>query len=179
MPEIQIRPAVNEDIPHLIAIDHDYTTDHVWQLDVVNEEGQVEVNFRQARLPRSVRVDYPRSPHELENDWDQRSGLLAALIEEEVVGYVSVMQGIAPMTTWINDLAVLRKYRRQGIGSSLVLAAEVLGRQYKSQRLVLEMQPKNYPAIKMAQKLGFEFCGYNDRYYKNGDIAMFFARQIR
>jgi ribosomal protein S18 acetylase RimI-like enzyme len=45
--------------------------------------------------------------------------------------------------------------------------------------MVLEMQPKNYPAIQLAQKLGFDFCGYNDRYYANRDIALFFAKGLR
>jgi hypothetical protein len=31
----------------------------------------------------------------------------------------------------------------------------------------------------MAQKLGFDLCGYNDRYYPNHDIALFFAKSIR
>jgi hypothetical protein len=31
----------------------------------------------------------------------------------------------------------------------------------------------------MAQKLGFEFCGYNDRYFANRDIGLFFAKSLR
>jgi RimJ/RimL family protein N-acetyltransferase len=53
--------------------------------------------------------------------------------------------------------------------------AENLG----SRRIVLEMQPKNYAAIHLAQKLGFDLCGYNDRYYANHDIALFFAKGVR
>jgi hypothetical protein len=45
--------------------------------------------------------------------------------------------------------------------------------------MVLEMQPKNHAAISMAQKLGFDLCGYNDRYYSNRDIALFFSRSVR
>ena len=46
-------------------------------------------------------------------------------------------------------------------------------------RVLLEMTTKNYPAIRFAQKLGFSFCGYNDRYYTNQDIAIFFAKVLR
>ena len=42
-----------------------------------------------------------------------------------------------------------------------------------------EMQSKNYPGISMANKLGYEFCGYSDRYYTNQDIALFFAKRIQ
>lgn len=179
MPEIEIRPAVATDIPTLTALDHNYSSDYVWQMEIRAEEEQVGVNFREIRLPRSVRVEYPRPISTLADEWTLRSGLLVALLDGEVIGYTSLMLHIAPATTWMTDLAVLRRLRRQGIGSALVLAAQEWGRQHDSRRIVMEMQPKNHPTIHLAQKLGFDFCGYNDRYYANHDIALFFAKSLR
>jgi GNAT superfamily N-acetyltransferase len=179
MPEIEIRPASSTDIPVLINLDHDYSTDYAWQLDVKTEEDQVNVNFRKVRLPRSVRVEYPRDPRLLGDDWSRRDALLVALLEGEPVGYISVNLDIAPATNWVTDLAVIRRIRRQGIGSALVLAAQEWAREFNGYRMVLEMQPKNHAAISMAQKLGFDLCGYNDRYYMNRDIALFFCRSVR
>lgn len=179
MPEIEIRPAISNDIPALMGLDHNYTSEYVWQMEIQSQETGVEVNFREVRLPRSVRVEYPRSAATLADDWTQRSGILIALLESEPVGYASLMLDLAPRTTWVTDLVVKRRVRRQGIGSTLVLASQEWGRQHASRHLILEMQPKNYPAIHMAQKLGFDFCGYNDRYYVNHDIALFFAKQLR
>jgi ribosomal protein S18 acetylase RimI-like enzyme len=178
MPEIEIRPAISSDIPPLMAIDHTYSSDFVWQMEIQVEEVQIGVSFREIRLPRSVRVEYPRPTRSLADEWTQRSGLLVALLNGEIVGYISMMLNIAPVTTWVTDLAVMRRFRRQGIGSTLVLAAQEWGSQHDSRRIVLEMQPKNYPAIHMAQKLGFDFCGYNDRYFANHDIALFFAKPL-
>lgn len=179
MPEIQIRPAAEMDIPRLIALDHDYTSDFVWQMDIITEEGQVGVSFRKIRLPRSVRVEYPRPAKKLLEDWEERSALLVACLEDEPIGYISAMQNIAPSTIWITDLVVMRRMRRQGVGTALLLASQEWARHIHNFRMVLEMQPKNYPAISLAQKLGFDFCGYNDRYYANHDIALFFARSLR
>jgi len=179
MPEIEIRPAIATDIPELTALDHTYSSEFVWQMEIQVEDKQIGINFREIRLPRSVRVEYPRPTHTLEEDWTRRSGLLVAILEAQVVGYVSLMLDIAPITTWITDLAVVRRVRRQGIGSTLVLAAQEWGEQRNTRRLVLEMQPKNHPAVHMAQKLGFSFCGYNDRYYANHDIGLFFAKSLR
>jgi GNAT superfamily N-acetyltransferase len=179
MPEIQIRPAIDSDIPALKVIDHNYSSDFVWQMEIQSEEAQVGVSFRQIRLPRSVRVEYPRPPAQLEQDWAQRGGLLVALLDEAPVGYISLMLNIAPVTAWATDLVVVRRFRRQGIGSGLLLAAQEWGSDHACRRLVLEMQPKNYPAIQLAQKMGFDFCGYNDRYYANHDIALFFAKALR
>jgi GNAT superfamily N-acetyltransferase len=185
MPEIQIRPVVATDLPLLVEIDHSYTSDHVWQMDVQQDAGakpsdlQVHIRFRQVQLPRSVRVEYPRLPAELAEDWKKRAGVLVALYEETVIGYVSLMLNQAPATAWVTDLVVARRMRRQGVGSALVLAAQEWARQKACQRIVLELQPKNYPAICLALKLGYDLCGYNDRYYANHDIALFFARSAR
>jgi ribosomal protein S18 acetylase RimI-like enzyme len=179
MPEIEIRPATSSDLPELIAIDHNYSSDFVWQMEITTEDGQVNASFREVRLPRSVRVEYPRQPESLADDWTKRSGVLVALLEDRPVGYTSLMLDIAPLTTWMTDLAVRPRLRRQGIGSLLTLAAQEWGAQHESRYLVLEMQTKNHPAIKMAHKLGFDFCGYNDRYYANHDIGLFFAKSLR
>jgi len=179
MPEIEIRPAIATDIPTLMAIDHTYSSDFVWQMEIQTEEKNIGVNLREIRLPRSVRVEYPRPAHSLGDDWTRRSGLLVSVLDSEVVGYISLMLDIAPITTWVTDLAVIRRIRRQGIGSALVLAAQEWGEQHNTRRIVLELQPKNHSAILLAQKLGFTFCGYNDRYYANHDIGLFFAKSLR
>lgn len=182
MPEIEIRPFVIADLPVLISMDHNYISDHVWQMEVSQESGakpddlQIQVTFRQVQLPRSVSVEYPRPPAALADDWKDRSGLLVACHQGEVVGYVSMMLNIAPLTTWVTDLVVARRFRRQGIATALLLATQDWARQHSTYRVVLEIQPKNYPAICLATKLGFDLCGYNDRYYANHDIALFFAR---
>ena len=90
-----------------------------------------------------------------------------------VVEGTTVGEALTRLTTAHPDL------RRQGIGSALLLATHEWGLAHESRNLVLEIQPKNYPAIRMAQKLGFEFCGYNDRYFANRDIGLFFAKSLR
>jgi ribosomal protein S18 acetylase RimI-like enzyme len=180
MPEIQIRPVQHTDIDRLVAIEHDYVTDYAWQMDIRQEEqDEIVVRFRQVRLPRSVKTEYPRNFARLAQDWKEHSEILVACLQEEVVAYIALMQGLAPGTTWATDLAVKRAIRRQGIGAALVLAAQAWASQHDSHRLVLEMQSKNHPAICMMQKLGFDFCGYNDRYYLNRDIALFYAKSVR
>lgn len=178
MPEIEIRPAIATDIKAMVAIDHNYSTDYVWQMEIQSDEGMIGVNFREIRLPRSVRVEYPRPVRTLPEDWTHRSGLLVARLEDELVGYISINLEIAPITAWVTDLVVTRRHRRQGIASTLLLASQEWGENHDCRRIVLEMQPKNHAAIHLAQKLGYEFCGYNDRYYANHDIGLFFAKSL-
>jgi len=179
MPEIEIRPANENDIPLLASIDHDYKSNYVWQMDLVHDESQFGVNFREIRLPRPMKVAYPRNPDGLIQDWESRSVVLVGILAGEPVAYISLSEGMAPTTAWVTDLVVDTTFRRQGIASALVMAGQEWGSQRRNRRLVLEMQSKNMAAIRMAQKLGFEFCGYNDHYYENQDIALFFAQFLR
>ncbi len=65
MTKINIRPAISTDIPKMIALDHNYATDHVWQMTMDLTEIQTQVSFREVRLPREVHVNYPRISQKL------------------------------------------------------------------------------------------------------------------
>jgi ribosomal protein S18 acetylase RimI-like enzyme len=179
MPEVQIRPAVSADISILMAIDHTCQTDYVWQMDVHHEEGQAGAVFREIRLPRSVTVPYPRPVAELPESWNRKHGMLVAIITGQVIGYIRMSDAILPQTAWITDIVVSPRYRRQGVGSGLILAAQSWAVDRNNNRALIEMPSKNNPAINLARKLGYEFCGYNDQYYNTQDIAVFFGRPIR
>ncbi len=179
MPEIEIRPAIAIDIQALASLEHSYSSDFVWQVEFRRESNTITVNFREIRLPRSVQVRYPHNPQTLLEDWTARDGLLTAVMDGEPVGYASLALNIQLQATRVTDLAVARRVRRLKIGSSLVVAAQDWAAQRDSRRLILELQPKNYPAIQMAKKLGFELCGYNDHYFSNQDIALFFSKWLK
>jgi ribosomal protein S18 acetylase RimI-like enzyme len=59
------------------------------------------------------------------------------------------------------------------------MAAEDWAKNRGNTRVLVEMQSKNTPAIHMVLQLGYQFCGYNDHYYANQDIAIFFAQYLR
>jgi ribosomal protein S18 acetylase RimI-like enzyme len=179
MPEIEIRPALATDIGYLVSIEHSYKSNYVWQMDINAEDGQVMVNFREVRLPRAVRVEYPRDFQSLAQDWMRRSAVLAAVLDGRPVGYVSLDESISPTTAWVTDLAVQEDMRHKGIATALLLAAQEWAAVRKDRRIILEVQSKNQAAIHLAKKLGYEFCGYNDHYYSNQDIALFFAQFLR
>jgi len=176
MPEIEIRHAVVSEIPRLIELEHSFQTQYVWQMDRSFEKGQWVVSLREVRLPRPAKVDYPIPAETLQNELAQRSGLLVASIDNEPIGYVGIKANSVTNTAWVMDLVVKEEMRRKGIGSALILAAQDWASQRDLLRMILETQSKNFPAIHLALKLGYEFCGYNDQYYATRDIALFFAR---
>jgi GNAT superfamily N-acetyltransferase len=180
MPEIEIRPAVAADIAHLIELDHSYTTDHVWQMDFqyLREQGQINASFRKVRLPRVVSYKAPHPPFALVEDWQRYAGLLVATIQQEPIGYAGLLIDGVTGAVWVADLIVSAPLRRQGIGTALIHAIADWASTRDSHDVVLEIQPRNNPAINMAFKLGFEFCGYNDFYYPGNQIGLFFRRSF-
>jgi ribosomal protein S18 acetylase RimI-like enzyme len=175
----EIRPAVATDIPRLMALDHTSLSDYVWQLDLRREAGQATASFREVRLPRAVEVAYPRNPFSLADDWTRRDLNLVASDSRSLVGYLSTREDKTSGVAWITDLVVDAGWRRKGAASALLSAAQAGASERGVRRLILEMQSKNQNGIRLAQKFGYEFCGYNDRYYATQDVALFFARAIK
>ncbi len=179
MEGIVIRPAISSDLPELIRLDHDYSTDHVWQMATARGADEAGATFRQVRLPRPMRVVYPRDPARLADDWTRVPALLVATVEESLLGYAVLLVGPATGAGWITDLVVGSPHRRQGIGTNLLAFAREWCRQRDLTQMVLEMQSKNHPAISLARKLGFTFSGYSEQFYPDQDIALFFTLGLR
>ena len=179
MASFETRPANSNDFPRLMAMDHSCSSDYVWQLELRSEPKRVTVNFHEVRLPRSVKVTYPRNPSALADEWSKRDVLLVALQEENPVGYISAIDDRASGIVWVMDLVVAPDARRQGAASALLLATQDWALERGVRRIVLETQSKNHPCIRLAQKFGYEFCGYNDQYYPTQDVALFFGRALK
>lgn len=179
MPDIQLRPTVASDLSRLMGFNHSITSESVWQLELRRDSGQVAVVFREVRLPRSITVTYPHNPFALADDWIRRSMMYTAYIGQDPAGYISLLERGSDSVVWVTDLVVNEVNRRQGVGSALLMAAQEWAAARSHRRLILEMQSKNLPAIRIAQKFGYEFCGYNDHYYLNQDVALFFAKALK
>jgi len=179
MSELQIRPTIATDLPRLMEINHSTSSDSVWQLELRRDPGQITAAFREVRLPRATSLSYPHNPFSLGDDWVKKSMMYTALVGSTPAGYVSLLERGTASAVWITDLVVDLPSRRQGVGSALLTAAQNWAQERAHRRLILEMQSKNVPAIRLAQKLGYEFCGYNDHYYLTQDVALFFSKTLK
>ncbi len=179
MPEVEIRPVVAADIPELMKIDLSSQSEYVWQMDRAIADNEVTISFREIRLPRSIRIEYPHAIDWTGGKVGGQNGMLIAVLNGAPVGYINLDDGQVPRTGWVKDLVIQPQVRRQGIAIALILAGQEWAIRRGLRRMILEMHSKNHPAIRLALKLGFEFSGYNDQYYANQDIALFFARMLR
>ncbi|MBI4761557.1 MAG: GNAT family N-acetyltransferase [Chloroflexota bacterium] len=179
MDTFDIRPASVHDIPSLMAMDHTCSSEYVWQLELRSEPKRVMANFHEVRLPRAVTVMYPRDPASLLEEWERLDVFLVAAQEGRAVGYIAAMEEPASSLVRVTDLVVAAAARRQGVASALLTAVQAWALDRGVRRILLEMQAKNHACIRLAQKFGYEFCGYNDRYYPTQDVALFFGRALK
>lgn len=176
---MKIRPARPNDLEACIALEHSYTTERVWQMETREENGVLTTTFRATNLPREMRVEYPRQGEGLLTGWRQRDGFLAAEEDGRICGYAALTEELEHGIARVGDLVVDRPRRRRGIGTALLQAAAQWGREQGLGRLVVEVQTKNYAAIRLCRSQGLTFCGYNDHYWLNRDIALFFGESLR
>ncbi|MFQ5406988.1 MAG: GNAT family N-acetyltransferase [Anaerolineales bacterium] len=176
---ILVRPAIASDLDAVAALDAGFSTDYVWQMEFVEEERNTQVSFREVRLPRSMRVPASRSVAQLLAHWTDIPLFIVAETENRVHGYLAVANGTVSDLAVVTDCTVARRARRRGIGTAMLSSAIDWAARSDHHRLIVETQSKNYPAISFCRKRGLVFCGYNDRYYPNQDIALFFGVNLK
>ncbi len=163
------------DLAACLTLDGSYETDYVWQVTQQEEGGELVARFRTVRLPRSMRVSYPAWSEALLVHQERGDLILVAAEAAEVRGYIDQQclpdQGVAS----IHHLIVAPAYRRRGVGEALLLRAMDDARRQGMSQAMVTVQSKNWPAINFLQRNGYRFCGYNERYYRNQDIALYFV----
>lgn len=179
MPEIEIRPVEQDDVLPLTSIEHSFYSEYVWQMAINSESQSAAAEFTRVHLPRKVFVPYPRQRELIFSEQKATDYLLLARYVGQQVGYIKISLQTDCKVARVTDIAVLTNLRRQGIASGLLLAAMNLAKNRQMLYLDLEIQSRNDPAIMMANKLGFSFSGFQDHYFPNQDLAIFFSRFVR
>lgn len=98
-------------------------------------------------------------------------GFLAAEIEEELVGY------LIGLVRWgdvghILAIAVDESYRRQGVGSSLIITAIDRLKNNGANKVKLEVRVSNEAAQEFYNKIGFQPEKIVPSYYSDGEDAI-------
>lgn len=181
-PGFVIRDGISNDIPACITLDHDYETEYVWQMRLHEDAGHHQIAFQTEKLPRIMETSWPHNEQRLRLALPDDQCFLVAQSREdsdEILGYLAMRVDPIYQIAQLQDLIVSKPYRRRRIGSRLFAVARKWARDHDMLRMTAEVQTRNYPAILFCQQVGLAFCGFNDHYFPNQDIAVFFSGSLR
>ncbi len=101
---------------------------------------------------------------------------IKAVLEEEMVGFISGDGSRDISTGWITSIGVLEPYRRMGIAEALLSACET---RLPNHQIKLTVRKSNQPAINLYRKSGYIQTELWERYYQDGEsgIVMLKVRQ--
>ncbi len=101
----------------------------------------------------------------------RHAAVLVAVLGDEAVGRLSVVRGTGRPSEHVADvgLMVAKLQRGQGIGRSLLLAAEAWARSVGISKLELHVFPHNEQAIRLYERLGYLREGYRVRQFRRPD----------
>ena len=175
-----IRDGLESDIPACLQLDHHYETDLVWQMTVDEKPGHWQIGFLNQHLPRTLESEYNPNERRLRLALPAEQCFLVAVTREtnEPLGYLTMRTDPIYSIARIHDLVVSLPYRRQRIGTRLLTIARKWAKEHALDNLMMEAATQNFPGIVFAQQSGFTFCGYNDHYFANQDIAVFFSQSL-
>ncbi len=176
-----IRDGLAGDISECLQLDHSYETGRVWQVQINHEEGW-RIDLKEERLPRELVTEYRASEERLRGALTPDQCFLVATTRDdnpEQIGYLVMRSNPQYRYGLVQDIIVSRPYRRHHIATRMLKIAAQWAKEHQLTSLMIETQTKNYPGICFCEASSFVFCGFNDHYFPNRDIAVFFSQPIR
>lgn len=140
-------------------LDYSFTVSHTFTpaFDCAVKENLIPVT------PVDKSYSWPTEfSHYLNN---QRGQLFAAWCHEQPAGYLAVSRhwnGLA----LIEDIAVARQWRQQGVAQSLLGRAEEWAKEQQLAGMMLETQNTNVPACLLYERRGFQLQGIDRALYR-------------
>lgn len=107
------------------------------------------------------------------------SEILVAVDGNKVIAFIDYM--ITFNSATISQIAVKKEYRKQGIATQLLKAMEnSFSKNYEDavETVTLEVRESNEPARKLYEKDGYEFVVMKNKYYNNGENAVYMVKRL-
>jgi GNAT superfamily N-acetyltransferase len=203
---LTFRPGTSVDVETCLALDHTCESDRVWQMTLSAAEPfqHIQVGFRAEALPRPITLTHTPDPRRLHDDPDIGRLFVVArpyvppppiqTIEPEspdaplvlppppprppIIGYVVAHYDELRGLAWLDDLCVARELRRQQVAAQMADGVRLWAREQGAARLLCAVPTKHAPMIALCQRMGMAFCGYNDQFFLNHDIAVLFSLRL-
>lgn len=173
---VQVRRANPADYPECLAVDASMSTNLVWQVQEQATADRFAVECLPSRLPRAVTVGIKHEDSDPLQRLASSDLLLVAEEEGKILGYLKAArrQGVG----WLDEVAVHSDSRRRGVATALVQGFRIWAKEQGLGALLTEVPARHEPAIRLLQKCGFVFCGFDDHLYDGRDIVIKLALKV-
>ncbi len=101
---------------------------------------------------------------------------IKATANGQMVGFIAADLHRSENLAWIATVGVLPEYRRQGIGSALLVAVE---EQIGMSSIRLSVRVSNRPALNLYDRLGYHRYGTWPHYYADGEDALVLEKNLK
>lgn len=105
------------------------------------------------------------------------SKYIVAKTETEIVGFAGIIDTLDQFE--ITNIVVKKSFRNNGVGNALLAELIKIAQINNKDKIILEVNSTNLPAIKLYEKNGFKNIGFRKKYYKNTDDANIMALQLK
>lgn len=101
---------------------------------------------------------------------------IKATAKGQMVGFIAADLHRSENLAWIATVGVLPEYRRQGIGSALLVTVE---EQIGVSSIRLSVRVSNRPALNLYDRLGYHRYGTWPHYYADGEDALVLEKNLK
>lgn len=179
-PKLIIRDGTKADIEQCVLLNTSYQTEYVWQLNLREEIDEVQISLRKQRLPRPLDTNHQINTRRFELALEHKFCFIV-LVETDSntnLGCLSMRVDATHNQAYLQDIVVDQPHRRQGLGSRLINIAHLWANEKQLDRIIFEIPTTNAPCIEFAKSHGFIYCGFNDQYLPNQEIALFYSLSL-
>ena len=179
MADIEIGTATLDEMPQIAQMDLSFESDYVWKTQMLEGFDTFESSFQRIRLPKTIRVSFQAySAANLETLIRQNS-IISVRYEDQLIGYVRLERDETVNRLVLKTGGIMPEYRNKGVGTVVLDRVCEIAKINKIRSVVCMVQAKNDPAIHFLLARGFVFCGYQEFFFRNMEIGMFFSKNIR
>lgn len=164
MPQVSVLPMDKDTLQQVNQCDASFTIDSKLVLSAEN----AKIRYTTVDVPPYTKTYGPDEVDYTTFLSNPDKVVFFAYVDEELAGQIRVMKywnGYA----YIDDVAVDKKFRRQGVGRALIERAIKWAKEHKFPGLMLETQNNNVAACTLYEHCGFELRGFDTHLYKGID----------
>jgi ribosomal protein S18 acetylase RimI-like enzyme len=144
-----------------------YSTSYYYDVSVFRESGSWRIELTRKALSSTLDKDYHGKLFE---DHVEEPRVFMAVVGNKQVGWIELGYDKWNNRMRVWEFLVEEKFRKRGIGTSLMNHAVKIAKEKGARMLVLETQTNNDTALDFYLKFGFELIGLDVAAYSNEDI---------